>query len=445
MSQAPHIRTKPQHISVVIVGAGHAGLAVSRCLSEQDIEHVVLERGDVANTWRTERWQSLRLLTPNWQNDLPGYSYRGDDPDGFMACEDVVSFISDYASKIKAPVRTHTTVLSITRSGTGYLVQTDRGEWECRGLVLASGACNQAAVPSHVQQLPNEIQSLTPLDYQAPQQLPKGGVLIVGASATGLQLAEEIQKSGRKVTISVGEHVRLPRRYRQADIHWWMDKAGILDQRIEDQDDPQRARRLPSPQLIGSAQARSLDLNKLQSAGIDIVGRLAGIREGHALFSGSLRNCCAMADQKQNRLLDLLDQWASDNALDHLLPVEPRPKPTRVPERPKLQIDLTDGSYSTVIWASGYRPDYSWLHLPVINKKGMLIHERGVVGDEQSNTPGMFAMGLPFMRRRKSGFISGAKNDAKAIAALMRTHLDSCKSMPKQYELNTDNAFDVAC
>lgn len=445
MSTKPHPASAANTTSVVIIGAGHAGLAVSRCLSDQAINHVLIERGEVANAWKTERWKSLHLLTPNWQNDLPGFRYDGDDPQGFMACDEVASFISEYASAINAPVQTHTTVTSVTRCRTGYRVQTDRGVWFCQGLVLASGSCNEAKIPPLASQLPAGLESMTPLNYRSADQLAKGGVLIVGASATGVQLADEIRQTGRKVTLSVGEHIRLPRMYRERDIHWWMDRAGILDQRIDDQDDPLRARRLPSPQLIGSPNARTLDLNALQQSGVAIVGRLATIRNGRALFSGSLRNCCALADQKQTRLLDLLDQWATEHDLDGSLPAAQRPTPTQLPDRPKLHVDLNDGSYSTVIWATGFRPDYSWLQLPVIDQKGSLIHEAGVVGTDDSNTPGLYAMGLPFMRRRQSAFIQGAKQDAREIVALMNNHLKNITPTDKRHSLNTHGKFDVAC
>lgn len=411
-------------VTTVVIGAGHAGLAVSRCLSERLIDHVVLERGEVANSWRKERWDSLRLLTPNWQNDLPGYPYPGNDPDGFMELPEIVSFISHYAELVSAPVITHTTVTSVTRYSTGYRILTKRGEWRCSTLVIASGACNVASILRLADQLPPNVQSLTPLTYRRPEQLAPGGVLIVGASATGLQFAEEIQRSGRPVTLSVGEHVRLPRLYRERDIHWWMDRAGVLDQRIEDQDDLQRARRVPSPQLIGSPERRTLDLNVLQAAGIGIVGRLAGLRDESALFSGSLRNCCAMADLKLDRLLKMLDIWATHADLDGTVGQSERPSPTKVPERPRLKLDLTGGNLSTVIWATGYRPDYRWLQLPVLDRKGALLHDQGVVGGLDSDTPGLYVMGLSFMRRRKSGFIYGARNDAYDITALLKNYLD---------------------
>lgn len=204
--------------SVVIIGAGHAGLAMSRCLAERSIDHVVLERGEVANSWKTERWDSLRLLTPNWQSRLPGYGYEGGNPDGYRTMPETIAFIERYAGLISAPVRTHTEVRSVRADDDGYSVRTTRGEWHCRAVVLASGACNIPHVPAFAGAVPSSIRTLTPFQYRNPGQLGEGGVLVIGASATGMQIAEEVHLSGRPVTLSVGEHIRVPRIYRGRDI-----------------------------------------------------------------------------------------------------------------------------------------------------------------------------------------------------------------------------------
>ena len=219
--------------TTIIIGAGQSGLAMSRHLADRSIDHVILERGEVANSWRTERWDSLRLLTPNWQSRLPGYAYDGDDPDGFMTMPEVVHFLQRYAELARAPVVTGTRVMRVRQVEGGYEVATNQGPWRCRTLVIASGACNIAAVPSLSAGLPREVTSLTPLQYRNPGLLPDGGVMIVGASASGIQLAREIQASGRRVVLSVGEHVRMPRTYRGRDIQWWMDAIGAMDARYD--------------------------------------------------------------------------------------------------------------------------------------------------------------------------------------------------------------------
>lgn len=370
----------------------------------------------MANSWRRERWDSLRLLTPNWQSRLPGYQYAGSDPDGFMTMPDVIDFVSRFAAACNAPVRTHTTVTSVRPVDRGYHVTTDGGEIRCRTVVLASGACNLPHVPSLREAVPASIPSLTPFDYRSPDQLPDGGVLVVGASATGVQLADEIRRSGRRVVLSVGEHVRLPRTYRGRDVLWWMDASGIWNQRYDEIDDLTRARRLPSPQLAGTPARATLDLNTLADAGVELVGRLAAVRDGRALCSGGLRNLFALADLKMDRLLETFDEWARARDAD-VGPPE-RFEPTRVPAASRLDLDLRSGEIRAIVWATGFRPDYSWLQTPVLDRKGELRHEGGIV-----DAPGLYAMGLPVLRRRKSSFIHGAEDDARDIVAHLAGHL----------------------
>lgn len=399
-------------VDVVVIGAGHSGLAMSRCLSENSIDHVVLERGEIANSWRHERWKSLRLLTPNWQNRLPGYSYSGTDPDGYLTMTEVVEFIDTYARTVSAPVRTGTTVTSVTTSEDGYHVVTDRGSWRCRAVVIASGAHNVPVVPSIGASLPGSVRALTPHQYRTPDQLEDGGVLVVGASATGLQLADEIHRSGRPVTLAVGEHIRMPRTYRGRDIQWWLDAVGILDQRYDEVDDIVRARRVPSPQLIGTPERSTLDLNTLTGRGVEIVGRLAGINGSKAQFSGSLRNHCDMADLKLARLLDLIDSWIQMRGMDGEVAAPERYPRTSVTEAPRLSVDFQRDRIDTVLWATGFRPDYTWLQVPVLDRKGRLRHDGGIV-----DAPGMYTLGLNFMRRRKSSFLHGAGDDVRDLSA----------------------------
>jgi putative flavoprotein involved in K+ transport len=380
---------------------------------------VLLERGDVANSWRHERWDSLRLLTPSWQTRLPGFHYDGPDPDGYMTMGEVVEFIDRFAAFSRAPVRTHTAVTSVAREGDDYRITTSGGEFLCRTLVIASGACNHPHVPALRDAIPGSVRHVTSFDYKNPSQLPDGRVLVVGPSATGVQLAAEIHQSGRPVTLSVGEHVRLPRTYRGRDVLWWMDKSGVWDQRHDEVDDLTRARRLPSPQLVGTPERATLDLNALTDMGIELVGRLSAVREGKALFSGGLRNMFSLADLKMERLLEHFDDWARTIGCDADVGPSERFAPTRVPESSRWQIDLTRGEFSTVVWATGYRPDYSWLHVPVVDEKGHLRHVGGVV-----ESPGMYALGLPVLRRRKSTFIHGIEDDAREVIAHLAGFLD---------------------
>lgn len=398
--------------TTVIIGAGHSGLAMSKHLADRSIDHVLLERGEVANSWSKERWDSLRLLTPNWQSRLPGFAYDGNEPDGYMRMGEVVRYLRRYAGVVRAPVHTGTRVTKVSRLEDGYAVVTNQQAWRCRTLVIASGACNVATVPPLAGGLPRSIVSITPMDYRNPAQLPNGGVMIVGASATGVQLAAEIQASGRQVILATGAHVRLPRVYRGRDIKWWMDVLGAMDVRYDEVDDLKRARGLPSLQLIGTPERASIDLNSLREAGVEIVGRLVGLRDGKAQFSGALASQCAMADLKMNRMLASIDAWVSESGQVDSFAAPCRYSPTSISPNTRLDLDLNDGRIGAVLWATGYRPDYSWLDVPVLDRKGRILHDGGVV-----NAPGLYVMGLPFLRRRKSSFIDGAGDDAADLAA----------------------------
>jgi len=379
----------------------------------------VLERGQVANSWRRERWDSLRLLTPNWLTRLPGHRYYGADPDGFMTSAELVRFVSGFAEIIDVPVRTETTVTSVQPTDDGYHVFTTAGDLRCRCLVLASGACNLPSVPAFRSAVPHSLECLTPMDYRRPAQLPEGGVLVVGASATGIQLADEVHRSGRPVTLAVGEHVRLPRTYRGRDVLWWMETSGIWNERYDEIDDITRARGLPSPQLVGTPARSTLDLNVLSAAGVKLVGRWAAVRDDKALFSGGLRNHIALADLKMNRLLDTFDAWGRESNREDEVEAPHRFEPTRVPTSAQLDLDLTSGETRSIIWATGFRPDYSWLDVPVLDRKGALRHDGGVV-----EAPGLYAIGLPVLRRRKSSFILGAEDDAAYLIGHLAAYLD---------------------
>jgi putative flavoprotein involved in K+ transport len=266
--------------------------------------------------------------------------------------------------------------------------------------------------------VPPMVEQLTPFSYRDPGQLPDGGVLVVGASATGVQLAAELTRSGRPVVLSVGEHVRLPRMYRGRDVLWWMDASGVWDQRYDEVDDLVRARRLPPPQLVGTPERTTLDLNALSAMGIELVGRLATIRDGDALFSGGLRNVCSLADLKLGRLLGVFDDWGRTAGLDADLETPERLPPTQAPRSPRLRLDLRSGEIRAIVWATGFRPDYRWLDVPVVDPKGHLRHDGGVL-----DSPGLYALGLPVLRRRRSTFIAGIEDDAREVIGHLTRYL----------------------
>jgi putative flavoprotein involved in K+ transport len=414
------------HVTTVVIGAGHSGLAMSRRLTERAIDHVVLERGEVANSWRTERWDSLRLLTPTWHVTLPGDAVPEGDPDGFLSVPDLVAFLDGYAERVEAPVHTGTTVTRVGPTETGYEVVTDRGTWTCDTVVLASGGSNVAALPAAAEGVPEEITSISTARYRSPDDVPDGGVLVVGASASGVQLADELARAGHAVTVAAGEHVRMPRTYRGRDAFWWMEHAGVLDERYDEVDDIIRARHTPSPQLVGGPDRADLDLRTLQEQrGVRIVGKLGRLRDGVAQFSGGLANTVRLADLKLGRLLDRFDDWADQAGPDDLDDPH-RPEPTPVETSPRLELDLRREGIRTVLWATGYRADRSWLALPVLDHKGRLRHEGGVV----IGAPGVYVLGTSLLRRRRSTYIGGADRDTAELAAHLAGHLAGRSAPP---------------
>jgi putative flavoprotein involved in K+ transport len=335
-----------------------------------------------------------------------------------MTMGEVTEFIERFAKAARAPVRTGVNVTSVRTADDGYRVITSDGEIAGRSVIIASGACNRPSVPALKNAVPAGVEHLTPFDYRGPDQLPDGGVLVVGASATGVQLAAEIRRSGRPVTLAVGEHVRMPRLYRDRDVLWWMHSCGVWDQRYDEVEDLDRARRLPSPQLVGTPERSTLDLNALTELGVELVGRLAMIRDGRALFSGGLRNVFSLADLKLNRLLDTFDEWALTSGRDGEFGPPERFAATRPPQTARLQVDLGSGEIAAILWATGFRPEYDWLDVPVVDEKGRLRHDGGVV-----DSPGLYALGLPVLRRRKSTFIHGIEDDARDVTAHLAGYL----------------------
>ncbi len=409
-----------KRVTAVIIGGGQCGLAMSRELSAQAIDHLVLERGRACNSWRHERWDSLRLLSPNWMNGLPGLEYEGGDREGFMHVSQFADLFDTCIERNAFPLMTETQVLEVVNFGAGYRVQTNRGAIACRFVIIATGACAIPKIPSFADGVPAHVRQVSPLDYKRPGDLPEGHVLVVGASASGLQLARELQLSGRQVTLAVGNHLRLPRRYRGADIMTWMHLIQAFDVPYDQVDDIERARRLPSLALMGHRRALDLDLNSLQDIGVQVVGRLAAISDGTAWFSGSLANSCTSADLKLNRLLDRIDEWAGEAGFDEVAHPPRRPEKTRIDPSPALRRDLSRGSVGSIVWATGFRPDHSWLKLPVFDRKGRIQHDGGVVGD------GLYVMGLPYLRTARSVHIDGAQRDARVLSR----HISGRLSIP---------------
>ena len=402
---------------VVVIGGGQAGLAMSWWLTRAGVDHVVLERGVVAQSWREHRWDSLHLLTPNWMNRLPGQDGVGDDPDSYLGAAAVIDLLDGYARSFAAPVVPHTTVVGVRSTVSGFRVDTDGGPWRCRAVVVATGTEGESRIPALAGDLDDGLQQVPALGYRAPGQIAPGAVLVVGASASGVQIADELRRAGRSVTLAVGDHVRVPRTYRGIDIYRWLDELGILDERYDEVEDLVRARRLPSLQLVGTPQRRSLDLAALSSAGVELTGRLVGIAPGRGLFSGSLANFVKAGDLKQSRLLDRVDAYVDERGWgDRVGPID-RPAPTPLPAA-VTELDL--GRFSAVVWATGHQPRYPWLDPVLLDRRGAIRHDGGVL-----EVPGMYVLGLPFTRRRSSNLLAGVGSDARWLCDHLVRQLSS--------------------
>ena len=394
----------------LVIGGGQAGLSMSRCLLHRGIDHVVLERGRIAERWRSERWDSLRLLTPRWQTRLPGWWYQGADPDGYMTRDELVTYLEDYATSFAAPVETGVEVASVERDASGFRVVADAGAWLARNVVVATGHCMRSFVPPAAQALPSDVAQIVPSAYRNPWRLPAGGVLVVGASSTGLQLAEEIARSGRLVTLAVGRHTRLPRSYRGRDIQFWLEAMGVWNDTARHQRNLDASRREHSLQLIGSPEHRSIDLAHLQSIGVRLVGRFHGVEGRSVLLAQDLAESMGAADARLGRLLRKIDEFIESRRLPERRVAAERVSTLPVPAAPAT-LDLDAAGIRTVLWATGYRRSYPWLALDVLDERGEIRHDGGV-----TPVPGLYVLGLQFLRTRKSSLLDGVGPDAAFLA-----------------------------
>jgi len=402
-------------VDTVVIGAGHAGLAVSRLLTDVGRDHVVLDRGRVGERWRTERWDSLRLLTPNWMTRLPGWQHSGSDPDEFMSAGEFVRYLERYAKSFGSPVLGGSTVQELSHAASGgYRVVADRGTWRARHVVIATGPHGVPHVPASL----HKAEVLTANRYLNPAQLRPGGVLVVGASSSGVQIADELNRAGREVLLSAGRHTRMPRDYRGMDIFWWLQVTGRLARTIHDVPDPSAARREPSMQLVGrepEQHERDVDLIALQARGVRLLGRFDGMEGGRARFRRDLAANVAAADKRMHRLLDAVDEYIARTGLtDEVLPAL-RPRRLEVPA-PTDFVDLSRERIGTVLVAAGYRPHHPWLRLPITDPDGSIRHDQGI-----TPASGVYVVGQRFQHRRDSGFIDGARHHVRTVVRHLLT------------------------
>lgn len=397
-------------IQTIIVGAGQAGLALSYCLTQRGHEHLILERGRVAERWRSERWDSFTLLSPRWHSRLPGYRYEGDDPDGFMDRQEIVRYLEGYAGFSKAPVRLGSAVTTVRRDEDTqrYFVEVNGGEatFEAQNVVVAIGGHQWPHLPAVAAALSGRMFQIHTNDYRGPEQLPPGGVLVVGSGTSGQQIAEELIHSGRQTFLSVGRHAKLPRRYRGRDIVWWLDQTGVFD---ETADQAPSERRRPAAALTGIDRGHDLDLRHLAAQGVTLLGHLKRVAEDRLLFLPDLERSLASGDQVEIDFKRRVD----DHVLAHRLdaPWEEAELQPNVSLNPIDELDLQAEGITSVIWCTGYAYDLDWLQLPVRDPTGEPVHRRGV-----TPFPGLYFLGLRWLWKRKSSFIDGVGEDAIYLA-----------------------------
>lgn len=399
-----------ERIDTVVIGGGQAGLAMSRALTRRGVEHVVLERGRIGERWRHERWDSLRLLTPRWLSRVSGWSPAdGRDPRGFMDMPELIGYLERFASHFRVPAEEGVTVRRVEADEAGFRIRTDRRDWHALRVVVATGQSQEAHVPRLARDLAPTLHQVAPTAYRHPGHLPEGGALVVGASATGIQLAEEIHASGRPVTLAVGRHTRLPRRYRGRDILYWLHRMGVLDQRTQAVQNLAASVDQPSMQLVGTPDHRTLDLGVLMERGVQLVGRVQAAREHRVQLEDDLVENLAASDLKLAGLLLRIDRHIRESGAEGVEPEEEF-RPVPLVDTPGT-LDLRVRGIRTVVWATGFSRAYPWLHLPVLDARGEIRHRGGITA-----VPGLYVLGLNFQRRRSSSFLAGVGADAEELA-----------------------------
>ncbi len=398
-----------ERFETVVVGGGQAGLAMSHCLAKHGRPHVVLERHRIAERWRSERWDSLRFQFPNWAMRLPEFAYTGSAPNDFAHRDEVVRFIEAYASFIQAPVRTGVEVRALRHDPETSRFRLDLGmnEIEAKNVVIATGPYQRPAIPAAASELRDVVQ-FSASQYRNPDQLPPGGILVAGAGASGCQIAEELLRAGRSVYLSVGPHRRVPRSYRGKDIIWWIGALG-LDEKIVDPD----TARQPPLLLSGAYGGRSIDLRAYAADGITLLGRLLTARDGIITFAPDLSANLAAGDESYTAFTRAANAFAAQSntpATSDNNPPPPRPEPLTA-INPITTLDPRAAGITSVIWATGYRYDFDWIHLDIFDRDNVPRHHRGI-----SPLPGAYFLGLQYLHKTKSSFLSGVGEDAAFLA-----------------------------
>jgi putative flavoprotein involved in K+ transport len=400
----------PSHISVVVIGGGQAGLAMSYQLKQNGIDHVVLEKNQIAHSWKTQRWDAFCLVTPNWQCQLPGYPYQGSDPKGFMLRDEIVGYVEGYARHISAPVKEGVAVTRLRQDASGgFALETSAGNMSADAVVLAVSGYHVPKIPQMSDRLDRSVRQLHSSAYRNPEQLPPGGVMVVGTGQSGCQIAEDLHLAGRKVHLVVGSAPRCPRVYRGREAVEWLDDLGQYDLPVDQHKLKENVRKNANHYLTGRDGGRDIDLRKFALEGMSLYGRLKDIQGGELQFGDDLASNLDNADRVYNGICGLIDEHIARNAIE--APLQPHYQPVWQPEAPVAALDPVAAGISTVIWTTGFRSDWSWVELPIFDGAGYPTHRRGV-----TSMDGVYVLGLPWLYTWGSGRFVGVGRDSDFIA-----------------------------
>jgi len=400
-----------KHYSVAIVGGGQAGLSMSYCLKERGCDHIVFEKNKIGYSWRSKRWDSFCLVTPNWQCKLPGYQYSGDDPHGFMQKDEIVNYIEDYAASFVPPLKENVAVLRVRKSDTesGFELTTSIGDYTADQLVIAAGSYHLPRVPRMAERLPEHILQLHSSDYKNPQSLPNKDVLVVGTGQSGCQIAEDLHLAGKKVHLCVGSAPRSPRMYRGKDVVDWLEQMGYYDLSIDEHPQKEKVRTTANHYLTGRDRGREIDLRQFAVEGMQLYGPLKNISGSSLQFRSELKQNLDHADAVAESIKKSIDEFIEKNHIP--APTEPAYKPVWQPKQEVLELNYQEANIGAVVWCTGYLSDFSWIEIPVFDGKGYPSHKRGV-----TSVRGLYFLGLPWLYTWGSGRFSGIARDATYLA-----------------------------
>jgi putative flavoprotein involved in K+ transport len=404
-----------ENIETIIIGGGQAGLATSYHLKQLGREHVIFEKAEKAgNAWRNDRWDSFTLVTPNWTIQLPGAHYDGNDPYGYLKRKEIVAYFENYVARFDLPIQFSTRVQEVTplEDNRGYQVKTDNNTYQARNVVMATGSFQKPKIPPFSADIPADVLQLHSGQYRNPDQLPEGAVLIVGSAQSGMQIAEELYQNGRMVHLCTCTAPRIPRRYRGRDIFSWLVDSGFMDQTPDKLPSP-NARLAGNPHLSGRDGGHSLNLHQFASDGVQLLGHIAGTRDGKIIVRPDLHENLAKADKVEQDIVGMIDRYIEANDID-----APRETLTNLKDGYSMEVfedlDLKTANINTIIWAMGYTFDYGLVKLPVTDQDGFPIQQRGC-----TEHPGLYFIGTTWMHKRKSPLLLGVNEDVEHIVSHM--------------------------